>query len=283
MLKVFTYLDSEAKACSAYDAHFMLIDVVCVGHRPSITHLHPYKPSWTQESTLCFTHVVNGVQYAYAALGSVYAYTPTIMAAVGSMLSGNFRVGLSPINHRDYYDPGVEYEVLPARLTADQLSQAVKELPRTRITQDHHLYISRHELKMAYERVDNAVNERRRAIEELLYDAKQYGLDNQVSFITFATYVLLAPLFAIRLLMTIKNASRDTAQFNWLLKAEGGAAKQNQTVFRNDLAAVFELQVLRNRAFDTVDWKRKSGIECRQRLYRSLMPPCSSEPLGYSP
>lgn len=255
MLDAYTYLDGGAKACSAYDAHFMLVDVVHVGHRPPITHLHPYKPSWTNESTLCFTHVHKGIQYAYAALGAVYAYTPTIMAAVGSMLSGNFRVGLSPVNHRDYYDPGMEYEVLPAKLTADQLSDAVKQLPRTRITQDHHLYISRHELKVAYEQVTDAVNERRRAIEELLYDAQRYGLDNQVTFITFAMYVLLAPLFAVRLLMTVKNASHDAEHFNWLLKAEGGAAKQNQTVFRNDLAAVFELQVLRNRAYDTVDWE----------------------------
>lgn len=246
----------------------MLIDIVRAVTDQSVAHLHPYRPTWTKESTLCFTHVQGGIRYAYAALGSVYAYTPTIMAAVGSMLSGNFRVGLSCHNHRDFYDPGVIYDVLPAKLTADELTEAVKALPRTRITQDHHLYISRHELKVAYNCVSDAVNERKRAIEELLVDAHKYGLDNQVSFITFATYVLVAPLFAVRLLMTIKNVSRDATHFNWLLKAEGGAAKQNQTVFRNDLAAVFELQVLRNRAFDTVDWE----TEIKHRVTPATVP-----------
>lgn len=228
-----------------------------------ITHLHPRKMTWCDESTICFTHVVRGIEFVYASLAHVYAFTPTIMAAVGSMISGNFRVGLSRSNHRDYYDSGVEYDVLPSHLTADRLSQSIKLMPRTRITQDHHMYISRHELADAFAHISAHRNERQRAIEELLQDAERYDLNNQVTFITFATYVLVAPIFAVRLMMKIKNVSKDADDFNKLLKAEGSAAKQNQTVFRNDLASVFELQVLRNRAFSTVDWQQE--IENRVR------------------
>lgn len=206
--------------------------------------------------------------YAYASLAHVYAFTPTIMAVTGSLISGNLRVGISRSNHRDYYDDGTEYRLRPAKLTSSDLSEQVRRMPKSRITQDHHLYVSRHELSSVYAKVEDSRNERRRAVEELLADAEAYDMWNQVTFITFAMYALTAPIFALRLLMKTKHVSGTPQQFYTLLKAEGGAAKQNQTVFRDDLAAVFELQVLRNRVFDTVDWE----TEIRHRVQPATVP-----------
>lgn len=190
------------------------------------------------------------------------------MAVTGSLISGNLRVGISRSNHRDYYDDGTEYRLRPASLTAERLSEEVRQMPKSRITQDHHLYVSRHELSYVYANTTDSRNERRRAVQELLEDADALDMYNQVTFITFAIYLLTAPLFAIRLLMKIKHVSGSAQQFYVLLKAEGGAAKQNQTVFRDDLATVFELQVLRNRVYDTVDW----DTEIRHRVEPATVP-----------
>lgn len=208
------------------------------------------------------------MQYVYASLSHVYAFTPTIMAVAGSLISGNLRVGISRSNHRDYYDDGTEYRLRPASLTAERLSEEVRKMPKSRVTQDHHLYVSRHELSYIYANITDSRNERRRAVQELLGDAHALDMYNQVTFITFAVYLLTAPVFAIRLLMKIKHVSGSAQQFYVLLKAEGGAAKQNQTVFRDDLATVFELQVLRNRVYDTVDW----DTEIRHRVEPATVP-----------
>lgn len=233
----------------------MLIDMTTARGSSAPNGIHSYKVSWCSESTMGFHFQDNGIRYFYASLDHAYAYTPTIMAVIGSLVSGNLRVGLSRANHRDYYDSGLVLKLRPPKLSGENLSKKIKAMERSRVTQDHHLYVSRHELTQLYNSITDNRNERRRAVEELLHVAGKVGFDNQVSFITMSYYLLAAPLHGVRLVMKILNLSGCPAQFNRLLKLEGGAAKQNQTVFRDDLACVFELQVLRNRIYDTVNWE----------------------------
>lgn len=228
--------------------------------------LESYKLPWASESTVGFITHADGFELFYASLSHVYAYTPVVMATAGSIISGNFRVGISPANHRDYYDTSTKMKLRPAKLTGQQLSACIDAMPRSRVTQDHHLYVSRHELQEMYDHVDNNRHERMRAVEEFLHSARRVDYYNQVSFITFAVYLLVAPLHGVRLVMKILNLSGTGEQFNALLKLEGAAAKQNQTIFRDDLATVFELQVLRNRVFDQVDWKKEIAHRTRPEV-----------------
>lgn len=264
----YAYLDAMCAPCGPYDAHFVLLNVGQKTRERATGLLEAFRLPWCGESTVGFVAHAGEHELFYASLDHIYAFTPTVMAVAGSIISGNFRVGLSTANHRDYYDATTAIRLRPARLSAHELSEAVDNMPRSRVTQDHHLYVSRHELAAMYDGQLQHKHERQRAVEELLHSARRVDYYNQVSFITLAVYLLTAPLHGVRLVMKILNLSGSAEQFNLLLKLEGSAAKQNQTVFRDDLAAVFELQVLRNRVFNTVDWE----LEVAHRVQPQVVP-----------
>lgn len=265
------YLDEEALPSEPYGARFVLIDTYLHDGIFGSACLQPVKPKWVNECVMGITLEFDGVAYVYADVSHVYSYTPKVMAAVGAAISGNFRAGVSKHNHRDFYISGPVFKLKNRLYRVPDIERAVDAMPRSRITQDHHLYVSRHELREALDTDSEDHIERVRAVEELLAKAEQLDIYNQVSFITFALYIMSAPIFGVRLLMQIVALSGSPTQFNRLLKAEGGAAKQLQTIFRDDLAAVFELNVLRNRVFDVVDWSAE--IENRVHPVTAPMSP----------
>lgn len=265
------YLDEGGLPSEPYGARFMLIDTYVHHGVYGPPTLAPIKPRWANECTIGFTLVEGEIAYVYCDLSHVYAFTPKIMAVVGAGVSGNFRAGLSLYNHRDFYLSNLELKLRPSPGIEEKIFKLVGEMPRSRITLDHHMYVSKHELAAALATDSEDRAERLRAIEELARRARHLDLYNQVSFITFATYIMAAPIFGVRLLMQIQAVSGCGKQFNWLLKAEGGAAKQLQTIFRDDLACVFELNVLRNRVYDEVDWETE--IDHRVRPATAPMDP----------
>lgn len=196
----------------------------------------------------------------YVWLKCVSDITPTLMGVVGANISGNFRVGVHGGNHYDFYScdsyhvPRYLYEGTWAKI------REVRSLPKSRITQFHHNFISWRELNVLYDNIkpDSLVNRHRLATASYFCDnVGKLGFDNRVSAITVLVYIALAPLFALHHLMNIMVESRSPDEFMSNLKFEGGAAKQLQNVFRCDLAVVFELQVLRNRVYDQVNWGRE--------------------------
>lgn len=228
-------------------------------------------PIWLDFIGEC-VHLVSLPRYgsvvSYYDLRLVTMYTPTAMAICGAALAGNFRAGLDAFNHRDYYTPKVELTAPKVELgELLVLIEETKNMPVSRITQDHHMYITRREIREAYEarwhKNTYESNYRRATAKMLILDAHRWGIDNRVSIMTHLVYVATAPLFAVRHLATLAAQSEDEREYMKLLKAESAAAKQLQTLFRDDLAAIYELTVLRNRVYDTVDWQTE--IEHRTR------------------
>lgn len=251
------YLDEGGRPSEPYGARFILIDTYIHDGVYGPPVVSPVKPRWANECVMGFTLEHEGVAYVYADMSHVYAYTPKLMSVVGAAVSGNFRAGLSLENHRDFYLSNLELRLIKKPDLVRTVLKEVSKMPKSRITQDHHLYISKHELEAAMCTPSEDIVERQRAVAELLRKARILDIYNQVSFITFAMYIMAAPLFGVRLLMQVQALAGSPKQFQELLKAEGGAAKQLQTIFRDDLACVFELNVLRNRVYDTVDWSKE--------------------------
>lgn len=263
------YLDEDQVACPAHMAELVLVEVGV--NAPVSPCAVPYLVSWAGESTLCVISEVNGTPCAYAVLERLYAFTPKIMAAVGAAISGNLRAGLSCHNHRDFY--GMEYNLCMSearQVTPQQVHDTVRQMPVSRITQDHHLFVNRQEIFAVYKHLsedgDDSKSERLAAAKEILDVAGRLDLWNRVSAITFLLYVAVAPLFAVRHLMWCISICDTPKQLNTVLKREGQSAKQMQTIFRDDLASVFELLVLRNRIFNHVDWEEEREHRVRPKL-----------------
>lgn len=210
----------------------------------------------------CCRNLTVKTRVVYVRLDMVSRYTPKTMATVGAMISGNFRCGLTKENDVDYYTE--EYELhLPedvTRMNEDMLYE-IDLLPVSIISQDHHMFVSIKELivmvseitaRRAVDRYDS--DTRLASMAELFMLRDRLGIANKVSMITHCTYVAVAPIFAVKHLMYIVATSHSEEEYMRFLKAESGAAKQLQTLFRNDLACIYELQVLRNRVYDTVCW-----------------------------
>lgn len=198
----------------------------------------------------------------YADLKTVSRFTPTLMSVTGALLSGNARCGLTPDNHRDFYSS--KYEIKFVDSVRTKLLDAIamtKEWPVTQITQVHHLYISWHELVALYDHItksdDYTSKYRANLALKVIRGAVTRGQQNKVSINTHLVYIAVAPLFAVRTLAWIWMACGDESQYMRMLKREGLYPKQLQTLFRDDLAQVYELQVLRNRAFSYVDWEKE--------------------------
>lgn len=252
---VSAYLDGAAHACDAYDAEFVLVDI----RKESVSIHYPVSVliPWASESTLCIATTVGEFSYYYASLSHLYAYTRRLAASVGANIAGNVRAGVVATNHYDYYDMDYDLDLQFDHMDTREVCERIHQMPVSRITQDHHQYVTHHELEEVLPKVTDRRRERFLAIKEALLRAKELDFNNRVSAVTLVLYLAIAPIFAVRLVIDIIATSRGSGEFMRRLKAEGGAAKQLQTIFRDDLASVYELNVLRNRVFDTVDWDKE--------------------------
>ncbi|AGG68771.1 RNA-dependent RNA polymerase, partial [Scheffersomyces segobiensis virus L] len=196
----------------------------------------------------------------YAKLDFISIYTPKLMSIVGGYISGNIRSGMTVENHRDFY---MEFDkVIFNKVTSDEireLNEYVRSLDVTKITGDHHLFVNRQEVDTLLEEAMNLgkYNDRLAALMVLKDVASRIGIDNRVSFITHLVYILIAPPHAFVHLLSLIGESTDAEDYASILKRESGAAKQLQTVFRSDLASLYELNVLVNRVDSVVDWNKE--------------------------
>lgn len=196
----------------------------------------------------------------YVHTRSISYYTPQTMSIAGGMFSGNLRAGLTHENSQDYYSYVPEIDDNLPIIGVDDMYELVSALPKTKITQQHHLYVNKQELRPVYEKflrdsTPEHITAANEVIHEMIKRLVDLGLDNRVSFITHLMYIFVAPIFAIYHLLGIMRNSVSKKTYLKLLKDESGAAKQSQTVYRNDLAVIYELQVLYNRVSADVDWE----------------------------
>merc|ERR1712130_673499 len=255
------YLDDKALPCEPGQARFVLEEV---GEQTEESYgllTSVYSRLYHERITGLLVRHDYGVM-TYADLKMVSRLTPTLMSVTGALLAGNARCGLTPDNHRDFYSSKYEIRMLPdigSKLL--QALESTKEWPVTQITQVHHLYITWHELSEVYKHIvrstDYSSKYRANLALKLIRGAASRGQNNRVSINTHLVYVAVAPLFALRVLAWIWEACTDESGYMRMLKREGLYPKQLQTMFRDDLAQIYELQVLRNRAFDHVDWNKE--------------------------
>lgn len=266
------YLNDLALPCGPSQARFVLVEIGG-GHQSTNGLLAPFYSIMYRERVIGFVEERNGYDYLYADLKMVSRYTPTVMSVVGALLAGNARCGLTAENHRDFYS--VKYELGAPKPTHKVLLSALEataEWEVSQITQVHHLYITWHELVEVYKHIldsdDYTSGYRATLALRLLRGAASKGIKNRVSINTHLTYVAVAPLFALRVLAWIWDSTGSEAEYMARLKREGTYPKQLQTMFRDDLAQVYELQVLRNREFDHVNWE----VEVEHRTSPTLAP-----------
>lgn len=145
------YLDEDLRACTPMHARYVIAGI----DLPGVIGTTVTMPVWLDFIGEC-VHLISlprhGSMVSYYDLRMVTVYTPTAMAICGAALAGNFRAGLDTHNHRDYYTPRVE--LTPPRVRLGELLALIentKHLPVSRITQDHHMYITRREVRVAYE------------------------------------------------------------------------------------------------------------------------------------
>lgn len=252
------YLDADRCGCLPENSAYILM---YVSNDDVASHAvdAPFVLPITRECVWGFLLRRRNLTCWYVATKSISVYTPQTMSIAGGMISGNLRAGLTFENTVDYYSYIPEItDDLPI-IGVDELYEVVAALPKTKITQQHHLYVNKQELRTVYAKYlregapehVTAVNE---VIHEMLKRTIDLGLDNRVSFITHLMYIFVAPVFAVYHLLGIMRNSHNVKEYFKILKDESGAAKQSQTVFRNDLAVIYELQVLFNRVSADVDW-----------------------------
>lgn len=193
---------------------------------------------------------------------SISNYTPSTMPIAGGMISGNLRSGLTFENHQDFYNFVPHVDEYRPIVDPQLLFDFASDLPKTKITQFHHLHVNKYELKACYEKfLETGSPQHRLAVNEVINALflvhETHGLSNRVSFITHVMYALVAPIFAVYHLLWMLRVTSNYQEYMDMLKNESGAAKQSQTVFRNDLAVLYELQVLFNRVSAEVDWEKE--------------------------
>lgn len=226
---------------------------------PTHDNDYPFQLPYTHETVWGVRIRRRDIVCWYVATQAISVYTPTTMSVAGGIISGNVRAGMTMENHQDYYSyvPEIDYnlQVVPP----DTLYEIVSDLPKSKITQQHHLFVNKQELQVVYEKyLSDTSPEHLTAVNEVIHvmisKMNKLGLDNRVSFITHLMYIFVAPTFAVYHLLCIMRETNSYKEYANLLKWESGAAKQSQTVFRDDLAVVYELQVLFNRVDSDVDW-----------------------------
>lgn len=266
------YLNDQALPCGPSQARFVLVEVGG-GHQPTHGMLSPVYSILYRERVIGFVEEREHYDYLYADLKMVSRYTPMIMSTVGALLAGNARCGLTRENHRDFYS--VKYELGSPTPTPTVLLRAIEETSEwevSQITQVHHLYVTWHELTRVYQHIlcssDYTSRFRATLALRMIHGAAGKGIKNRVSINTHLVYVAVAPLFALRVLAWIWDTTSTESEYMARLKKEGTYPKQLQTMFRDDLAQVYELQVLRNREFDNVNWE----VEVEHRTKPTLAP-----------
>lgn len=243
----------------------MLVECQESDAETSCNMLTAFVVSHLLESSVGLQVYRDGIVYKYSRLDFVSHLTPKLMATVGANLSGNYRCGLSKENHKDYYQthmprviPNVDSREI--KQCIDEVMSEVQGMPVSKITNAHHMFVSRHELREVMEKtigVDDDSRRRLIIIIAIVEKSKELGFNNRVSVTTHLIYALTAPMFAVDHLWYILRKCSSLSEYNAELKFESQAAKQLQTLFRDDLSTVFELNVLFNRVLDDVDWRKE--------------------------
>lgn len=163
--------------------------------------VRPFIVPYAQETTCGIIRRAGGFNLMYAWLKCVSDLTPTLMGVVGANISGNFRVGICSDNHYDFYSTNECY--LPNYLYEETWSKIreVRSLPKSRITQFHHNFVSWRELNMLYDTIkpDHLDNKHRLATASYFCDnLTKLGFDNRVSAITMLVYIAVVPAFALK-------------------------------------------------------------------------------------
>nr|WMV64386.1 RNA-dependent RNA polymerase [Uromyces fabae virus] len=223
---------------------------------------------------------VNGYYILYIYIPYLPYNAVRATAYVGSCVVGNKRAGTG-IERRDWYAP---FDKVPGIYNNHKIFTDIHikkgQFPREKITQDHHTLLRPEEIlkaiwqpyhekrqrngKILELRVRATNDERLVAIDMLIGKVEQLGVNTEAAVSTLMLYIVLAPLFAVRLLTTIINEAKSAEEFKAALKYEGVVSKQLQHLNRSDLNYVFELNVLVNRIDSRVDWddersKRTTG------------------------
>lgn len=175
------------------------------------------------------------------------------MAQVGAALSGNFRTGLVHDWDYDYYSTLPDYCSIRGIQSID-LSEALKNTVNEAITQDHHLFVNRHEVEVALKDASKEVRVLCTLVHLWLLRA---GNNVRVTHITFMMYVILAGKLGRNMIFYYINNSDTEDEILLLMKLESQAAKQLQRYKRDDLSTIFEMQVLWNRLDKQVDWEKE--------------------------
>lgn len=222
----------------------------------------PYRSCLTNESFMAYVLPNSGINCVYADLSMLRTITPKTMAMVGGFIAGNFRSGLTQENHRDFY-LGVEIDVSAFPAFGEREIAIIKELEATRITADHHLFVGHKEIRSMAKSLastgDTSSLRQLKLANAVLDMLLSRGIDSKVTVMTMLTYIFVAPLYAREFLASLIMMSSDRSALERILKLESGAAKQQQTLFRNDLSAVFELNVLFNRGYAELDWHKEKA------------------------
>lgn len=238
--------------------------------------LVPFIVEYVQESTTGLIVQFDGRELYYARLDFVSYVTPKLMAVVGANLAGNVRCGLAKENHRDYYKQPLKYhfDVDTKNLLRSSIRK-IQAMETSRITMSHHSFITYNELYALADKLTNSMDDRRRALAvSLMVDKSEtLGINNRVSTVTHAVYMLVAPIFAMEFLTKIIAKCESSEEYERELKFESICAKQLQTLFRDDLASIFELVVLKNRVYEPVDWNK----EKMNRMKPNTVPIASEE------
>ncbi|QJW70335.1 RNA-dependent RNA polymerase [Erysiphe necator associated totivirus 6] len=263
------YLDDDARACSSYDASFVLIEVYVnkqFGKTDDVI-MTPMYIGFLGESTVGIEIKYEEMSYRYVRLDFVTIRTPKIMATVGANISGNIRAGVSANNHFDFYNSEYRYiDKVDKNLIAEETYNALKNMSDSKITQFHHNFVTYREISKTIRMLgdDNDSMRRLMAIKFLIEKRETIGLDYRVSVTTHIMYIMVSPIMAVDFLMRLIAICDDKKMYIDRLKKESQSAKQLQTLFRDDLAQIFELQVLMNRVYDEVNWYKEK--ENRQEV-----------------
>lgn len=189
----------------------------------------------------------------YADLNLVSDLNKKMMATCGAALSGNLRNGLTENDGHDFYESLPEAKI-SGGIDIERFTEYIKGLDVTKITQDHHLFITEKELKIALQKTDAEGVD---YVIECADHMARIGITNKVLYITIILYICVSGDLCRRMMLWLLASASNATDLNVHMKLESQAAKQLQRAQRDDLSEIFEMQVLWNRAFADVDWEKE--------------------------
>lgn len=247
----------------AVDAVYVLHDIIPLDNKYNCEMDIPVISRYTGECCMSRIIRIDNQEQHYALyininkLSNIHKKTSAI---IGALISGNSRAALTPANHNDFYDAKrFENVRINHSIDINYVIDTVMQLPISRVTADHHQNITHNEMYAMFNtsRKKQHFNFKILLIQILLNRMNELRIDNRVSMTTYITYILVAPFFAVVHLSKIVAESKSADEFETILKWESVAAKQSQTMWRDDLAAIYELNTLRNRVYEKVDWEKE--------------------------